>query len=389
MSVFVVDNEITNSVLELGEIIDTIQSNTEYSESLSPLISVENDEIKDKSSLIQKVYQASSPDYLKKLNDKEFEPTFNLIVYILSQLEGGITKVFEPSNSDTLLSNLINSSPSQQLSLRDRKSIKATSILSELTLIFNLLPNTSSARVKIIDQILQFVEKLKIDFNILQQSFGENLVLWLQEANTSDEKTRQVFWKFVELDEKHTLTTLNIIKKFTTQHELNKDELHKLINFSFNSEIIDVSFLINNNVNKALQNYKDDKVVSVFIKYLRGEIIEESEFTQVPFKSQMLSLCKYFEKSEKSKFQFNEIPVSNERDLEILLINCIKNGLIEGKLDQTSSTFYLTRVNKFILPGDDELVQNSLEKVKYNLQAWKKSLVSVGDVVNTFRVNAK
>lgn len=389
MSVFVVDNEITNSVLELGEIIDTIQSNTEYSESLSPLISVENDEIKDKSSLIQKVYQASSPDYLKKLNDKEFEPTFNLIVYILSQLEGGITKVFESSNSDTLLSNLINSSPSQQLSLRDRKSIKATSILSELTLIFNLLPNTSSARVKIIDQILQFVEKLKIDFNILQQSFGENLVLWLQEAKTSDEKTRQVFWKFVELDEKHTLTTLNIIKKFTTQYELNKDELHKLIDFSFNSEIIDVSFLINNNVNKALQNYKDDKVVSVFIKYLRGEIIEESEFTQVPFKSQMLSLCKYFEKSEKSKFQFNEIPVSNERDLEILLINCIKNGLIEGKLDQTSSTFYLTRVNKFILPGDDELVQNSLEKVKYNLQAWKKSLVSVGDVVNTFRVNAK
>ncbi|EGV65268.1 hypothetical protein PSN45_002586 [Yamadazyma tenuis] len=390
MSVFVVDNEITSSVRELGEIIDTIKGSSDFSQSLDSHIPSSPADFTDKSALIQKVYDASSPEYLKTLSDKEFEPTFNLIIYILSALQGGVEAVFAKDTEDKLLNNLINSSPVQQLSLRDRKSIKATSILSELTLVFNLLPSTSSIRVKVVTLILSFVKKLELDFSILQQSFGENLVSWLQEAQASEKDIKQVFWSFIELDSSRSSKSLELINKFTKQYQLDQQELQSLIKFALNGSTIDLSFMVNNNVNKAIQAHQSDALVALFSRYLQGELLEDSpDFTNLKSKSQILALCKFFETSSKFEFNLAEIPVASSTDLEVLLINSIKAGLVEGKLDQTNSTFYLTRINKFILPSDQQAVARNLEGVKSHLAAWRASLVSVGDVVNTFRENIK
>lgn len=399
MSVFIVDNEVATSVNELGEVIDGVQGNNEVSSALKSCLSEEvayqKTEIKNKDELIVQVIAASSPEYLKKLTDKEFESTFNLIIYLLIQLLGDIESVL--NYGDQLLTNLIETSPKQQLSLRDRKSIKATSILSELNLMFNLLPKESSSRIKIITVLLQFCQDLKFDFKLIDHSIGDNLVNWLIGAKASDEVIRQLFWQFIQLDDNYSKTSLEFIHGFTQQFPINLPELHKLIHFALSSEIIDLSFLINSNISSCLIENQNDNLCNFFLKYLSGELIIDvpTEFqssgstlsSSIKFKSEILSLCKLFEKSEnKHVFKFSEIPFDNDK-LEILIINAIKNGLIEGKLNQLDEVFILTRNDKFLLPYDNSSIERNLNNVKTNLTEWKNSLVNINDIVNNFREN--
>lgn len=394
MSVFIVDNDLISSIKELSSIIDAAEGNQAFTQSISEFVGTEGTEsIKDKQGLINKIYDASKPEYMKKLNDKEFESSFNLIIYILHSLYGGDTAQMVTAQQNILINNLVKTSPPEQLSLRDRKSIKATSILSELTLIFNLLPPNSPVRVLIIQTIVNFFKELQLDFKLLQGSFSNQLIGWLIKTdNITVEQIKQVFWDFISLDNKFTSTSLTLINDFTKQYEISSvEELHKFIKFALTSDVVDLSFMINNNVAKALITYQSDELVEVFNQYLSGQLITNNKF-QIPnleFKSKMLSLCKFFDESNKYEFKFTEIPVNNQPELETLLINCIKFKLIEGKLDQLNEQFNLTRVNKFILPNDSETINKNLNNVKQNLESWKQSLFDVNQVVQTFRENIK
>lgn len=379
MSVFVIDNDLASSVSELASIVDQIQESTDYSQSVLPLIDASSQEITDKSTLIDRIYYASSPEIMTKLNDKEFEPAFNLVVYILSELHGGLHQVFSASN-DKLLQNLLDSSPAQQLSLRDRKSIKATSILSELSLLFNLLPATSSFRTVVVQKIIDFVRTMKLDYSYLQ-SFQTNLVPWLVQTGAEAATIRAIFYDFIELDSKSSLGSLKAIYNFTKQYEVSTKELERIIAFSLNSAIVDLSFMINTNLSSAITANSSAPTVQLFADYLAGKSLKSDQFPSLEFKSSMLSLCKFFETAGKYDFSLQELPAGTD---EVLLINCIKYGLLEGKVDQVNDKFYLTRLNKFIL-GDN--VEKDVADVKQSLEAWKKSLIEVGSVVENFREN--
>lgn len=392
MSVFVIDNELGSSIRELAQIIDGLNENDEFSQAITKHIA-DNGQVKDKKALIPPVYEASKPELMKKLNDKEFESTFNLIIYVLNSLWEGNTSAMVTESNQVLIKNLVKTSPPEQLSLRDRKSIKATSILSELTLIFNLLPSTSPVRVIIIQTIVDFFKDLQLDFKLLQGSFSSQLIGWLVQAeNITSENVKKVFWEFIFLDKSYNENSLKLINTFTKQFEITSvDELHNLIKFTLNSDVVDLSFLINNHVSKALITYENDDLVKLFNQYLAGDAITSNpyNFPNLEFKSKLLSLCKFFENSNKYEFKFNEIPVNDQLELEVLLINCIKFKLIEGKLDQLNGQFNLTRVNKFILPNDAENISKNLESIKQNLNNWKQSLINVNDVVQNFRENIK
>lgn len=396
MSVFIIDNELGSSVKELGSIIDGVQGNDEFSSSLAPSLQEQADgtiTIANKAQVIDKVYEVSSPQYMKKLSDKEFESTFNLIIYVLHSLFDKDISQAVTKDNNVLIKNLVETSPPEQLSLRDRKSIKATSILSELTLIFNLLPGNSPTRVIIIQTIIDFFNHLQLDFKLLQGSFSGQLVDWLVQTNgITIDQVKHVFWQFVGLDKKSTKSSLVLINNFTKQYEiLSLEELHQFIKFALSSDVVDLSFMINNNVSKALISHANDDLVQTFNKYLAGDLITSNPY-QLPnleFKSKMLSLCKFFENANKYEFNFSEIPAEYQPELEILLINCVKFKLIEGKVDQLNQKFNLTRVNKFILPQNSESINKNLSNIKTNLENWKQSLIDVNEVVQTFRENIK
>ena len=403
-SVIEVDTELEDSIREYSQIIDSINKTTDFStaiKSLLPEASWNQQELSTqiKQDLNKEILKVSTSENLKKLTDKEFEPTFYLLIHILSKL----------SSQDEVLNNvdspvysiLFETNPQQPPSLRDRRSIKSTSILSILSTIFNLLPNESKTRVYVLKNVLKVIKTSGIDFSLIQDNIGSNLINWLKESKSNEDEIKSLFWDFIELDGEYSQKSLNYIKSFTQSNNLSKEELIKLIKCALSSKVVDVSYLVNNNVAKSLSTNQSEPLVVIFKKYVHGEIISidqipsdlSSQGKFINSKSKILALAKYFADSTTTGsdhdavvFKYNEIPnVESSLEFEEILIEAIKSGVIEGKLNQLEETFYLTRVNRFIIAGEDN--SKNWAQVKLALEQWQNSLANINDIVKAAREN--
>lgn len=385
-SVIVIDTDLKDSVKEYSQIIDTTQQSSVFSQSISGYFTdaLTNQEV------IAKIYEVSRPENLSKLTEKEFEPAFNLLIHLSIEILG--VQVLENPKSE-IFSILIASNPKTQPTLRDRKSIKSTTIVSIFNTIFNLISEGSSNRVYIILQILNIIRNSTLEFALVEDNIGNNLIQWLVKAGSDESEIRNVFWEFIQLDSKFTIKSLQFIKRFTETYELNLKELTNLIIFALNSEVVDVSFLVTNNVSKALTAHADDKLVATFKKYVSGDLVKiTSEFNLpvelVNSKSRILSLANFFGQSTKITFNYSEIPnVESAEDFETLLVTAIKAGIIEGKLNQIDQTFTLTSVRRFILAGNTGSNDQNWGNVKKALIDWKNSLHNIGQIVESSREN--
>lgn len=390
-SVFVIENDVKDSVKEYGQIVDAAHQNTSFSDSLKPYFA--DDEITNKGELASTLFQASTKDVLGALSDKEFEPAFYLLVYLLSELEG--TPIEQLVQKDSKVISLLKAcTPAQQPSLRDRRSLKPATILSILNTFFNYVSVSSPVRISLVQLILNIVADTQINFALIQSSVGDNLIHWLQAAGASEEETKAIFWSFISLDSAYTMKSLELIKAFTAQFTLSKTELHQLIKFALSSSVVDVSFLVNNNVAAALQQNAGDELAQTFVDYTRGNFIASVPSLlpqETVAKSKILALTRFFVENDnqsKTSFKYSDIPselVSSISEFEKLLIDSIKAGVIEGKLNQVDETFYLVRVNRFVLAGDNQKLAQDWETVKKALLSWKHSLDNINEIV----LNAK
>lgn len=390
-SVIVVDNELKDSILEYGHILDGVNGNTDFSGELKLHIDQDSSDIKDKTQLITKIFKHTTTESLKKLSDKEFEATYNLLIHILTNISDS-KSIFDDLDSE-LYKTLIEINPKEQPSLKDRRSLKSTTVLSVFNTIFNLLPETSSTRVFILSQILNIIEVSNFDFKLIEQNLGNDLIQWLVKAKATREQIKTIFWKFISLNKKIDSVSLNYIRQYTFEFELDTEELHHLIKFALISEVVDVSFLVNNNVAKAIKQNENDKLASLFNKYVHGELITLSnelgndiDVEFVESKSKILNLAKFFNDNlDTLVFNFKDIPTynANPKEFELLVVEAIKAGVIEGKVNQLEQKFYLIRVNRFVLAGEDN--SKNWNDVKEVLLSWKNSLSDIEDIVNTAR----
>lgn len=388
-SVIVVDNDLPGCLKEYGQIIDSINESVEFSEALQQFIKPETNEVINTAELKTKIVESSNPKNFSQLSDKEFEPAFNLVIYILLQIEGSIEQVV--GEGSPVVQNLLDCNPKQAPSLRDRKSIKSTSILSVLNTIFNFIPETSRTRIYILEQILFIFENSTLDFQLMEVSIGSNLVSWLVKTGASTEEIKALFWKFINFDKKARVGSLHLIKQFTSQYPLNLAELQNLIKFSLKSEVVDISFLVNNNVAQAIQANSTDGLVQTFIDYTTGKLV-----TSVPAdlpselivqKSKILVLAKFLiDNDNKQVFSYNEFPAElseSPEQFEMLVVNSLKAGVVDGRLSQSDQKFYLTRVNRLILAGNDNT--KNWDAVKKVLGEWKDALENIDEIVNASR----
>ena len=400
-SVIVVDNDLKDSIKEYAQVVDGLNGSTELATKVNSLLPSQQDQaITNKKELYTTLQQASTVETLSKLTDKEFEPTIYLLIHILSELDS-IDAVL--NNESSPIYNLVLSlNPQQALSLRDRKSIRSTSVLSILSTIFNLIPKTSKTRIYVIKQILKVIKTSEIEFNAIEDNISANLVNWLQESNALEDEIKGIFWDFIALDKLHTLKSLNFIKTFTHDFSVSESELAKLIKFALVSKVVDVSFLVNNNVASALKN-SNDKLTQLFTNYVKGEILSIEDVSSadsslpadfIHQKSRILNLARFFARKSLSSdhddivFKYSEIEnVSSSIELEELLVEAIKAGVLEGKINQIDETFFLTRVNRFILAGEEEANVENWNLVKNSLQQWLDSITNIDDIVRTTREN--
>lgn len=391
-AVVVVENDLKDSVREFGLIVDASRQNTEFSDSLKPYI---GDDVTNKKELATLIQNVSTKEFLSSLSNRDFEPTFYLLVHLISELESVSleTLLLKDSNIVSLLQAC---TPAEQPSVRDRKSLRTTTILSTFNTFFNLLPTSSKTRVHLIKTMLDIVSESQLNFALIQTSIGDHLVDWLRAANASEAEIRQLFWSFISLDKDYSLHSLQLIKKFSAEFALPLNELQQLITFALSSAIVDVSFLVNNNVASALSQFSSDDLVKTFVQYTQGSIISSVSAPlpqEVLYKSKILAMAKFFTENRNeraSAFHYKDIPselVSSSTEFEQLLIDAIKAGVVEGKLNQVDETFFLVRVNAFILAGDNQKLAQDWEAVKSTLLNWKQSLDNINEIVMNAKEN--
>lgn len=401
-SVIVVNNDLKDSIQEYAQIIDGATGNTDLSKAVDAHLpkTLDQAEITNKEELVQKIKAASSKETLAKLTDKEFEPTIYLLIHILALLSS--MEAVLDDESSPIYKLILDINPTQPLSIRDRKSIKSSSILSILSTIFNLLPSASKVRVSVLKTILNVLKTSGVDFQSVEDNLGANIVNWLKSSQAQDSEIETIFWEFINLDTFFSQKSLQLIKEFTHVYPVSANELNQLIEFALRSKVVDVSFLVNNNVAEALKkalSSSSDALPQLFSKYVKGELIAVDDIPSnlpkefIYQKSKILSLAKFFaENSTQSSehnqiiFTYKEIPlVSNHLEFEELLIEAIKAGVIEGKLNQIDETFNLSRVNRFIIAGDDTAIAQGWESIRQALQQWSLSLNNVDEIVRQTR----
>lgn len=398
-TVFIVDEDLNECLKSFSDIVDRINQNNDFTQYLN------NNELdlKDKNvckEVITKVYSFLNSTLLKNLLDKEVESFFYQLIHILISLYDS-TKVLEDINLKLYLT-LMDLTLKEQPLLKDKKSIKITTIISIYNTIFNLMDETSRSRIFVIKQILNIVHSSNIGYILTKNKFGESLVSWLKTANATDEEIGEIFWFYINIDSKFNKKSLDLIKDFSLIFEINKKQLKNLIIFALKSDIIDVSFLITINIMKAINSNSDDHLVSIFLQYINGELLNltDSELKEynlkadfINSKSKILSLMVFFNKNvtdERNKeniFSHKSIPlVQSFEEFEFLIIGAIKAGVIEGRLNQVNQTFQLFKVNKFIFPNSIEN-QNIWVNVKNILQDWKSALSNNEELVDLTKKN--
>lgn len=392
-SVIVVENDLKDSVKEYGQVIDGVNQNTEFSGSLAQYVPEGAEAISKGPELAALLLSASTKEILSSLSDKEFEPAFYLLVYILTKLENQTIEQLTAEDSQ-VISLLKSCTPTEQPSLRDRRSLKPTTIISIFNTLFNLLPASSPHRLQLINNILTVVSETDTSFALIQSSIGNNLVAWLKDAGASEAEIKKTFWFFISLDSAFSYESLQLIKTFTDQFKLSLEELRSLITFSLSSSVVDVSFLVNNNVAQAMKENSTDELVQAFTQYTHSELITSVPSTlpeAIKHKSKILSLARFFVENGSTNgntFKYSEISkelAATPAEFEKLLVDAIKAGVIEGKLNQVDETFYSIRTNRFILAGDEEKLSKDWDSVKAAILEWKDALENINEVV----LNAK
>lgn len=388
-SIIVNDNDLKENVSEYGSFIDTVLEK-KYCEPFLTCFEADSNEIANMPELIKLIYESSGAQNMTKLSEREFEPTFYLLINILEQLEGSVEKVLHPDS--VVLKCLIECVPvEERLQFRDRKSIRTASIVSILSSSFNLLPSSSANRIHLIGVILDIISKSNLGYGLIQHSIGDHIVQWMRDAKASDEEIRKTFWSFVGLDNERTFDTLQLMKHFTTTFRPSLNELRFLIEFALISDVVDVSFIVNNSISLSLKEHANDDLVDVFSKYVKGELISEvPEILQsfkesIVYKSKILCLARFFvEHNDKKVFKYDEVPsylVSDHDELELLLIDAVKAHVIEAKLSQVDQTFYLSRVNRFITADDEKGISDNWNEIRQVLQNWQFSLDNIDQIV--------
>lgn len=132
-------------------------------------------------------------------------------------------------------------------------------------------------------------------------------------------------------------------------------------------------------------------MVQIFVDYTSGKLL-----TTVPSglplepivqKSKILVLAKFLiDNDDKLVFNYSDFPSTlseSPEQFEMLVVNSLKAGVVDGRLSQSDQKFYLTRVNRLILAGHDN--SKNWDAVRRILNEWKNALENIDEIVNASR----
>lgn len=383
----VVDGELADSVLEFSTYVDTLngvdsESADSFEKYTSSLIEKEDDS--ESANKLFKAIAEKSVD-LKKSQEKDFEPAYNLALHILT-LAPNFDEVF-----GVFLDNLISNPP--------EVTHGSWLVLSILTNSFNILSKKSTWKFKIFNYIIEFAEKTG-NSHLLASQISQ-VSTWAEEWEglTLDQKKQLFLTAAKILESTDKKASSEFILKAVALSDKPDENTNTLVRNALESELVyDFDPILALSAVQALG--KNSPLLILLKTVYEGDLAglkannganlaSEAgvDFESIEQKTRVAALAAVASKASSRTLGYNEIASAidvEEDEVETWVINAIRAGLVEGRLSQLDQKFDIHRASPIGSFGIEEWKQ-----IQNKLDVWKSSLRDILQVVQGARDNIK
>ncbi|KAG0044602.1 hypothetical protein BGZ83_010176 [Gryganskiella cystojenkinii] len=373
-STLFIDAPVQNQVAELATYISTLRGDEELAlvKEVTPLAEANN--ITEAAKVLVRESKA-----LLEAPEKEFEGAHNLLVAI-------VLVESDKANVDQILKSLI-SEPAQKTNIKFK-------VLSN---IFNTLPANSPLRLDVFSAIVDLaVAGDDMDLVLPQLQYVPN---WISEWGVSTEAERALLLTLSDRlkESGNEYQSLEFLLKALTIYNGSSDLSSQKANAT---RAIVESIALPNVLNfenllkiEAIQNLKSEKVYELLSVFMSGNVqdyrgliakngglakelgLEEEETLR---KIRLLSLASLGSENLSRELSYQEIAKAlevEESEVELWVIDVIRAGLVEAKLNQVSKVVVINR-SIYRTFGSAQWQQLS-----QRLNGWKQSLADILQVI--------
>lgn len=405
----VIDNDLHFSLLELAAILDLELKSQEhhYRPLFQKLLDEGNtDEIIHQLGDVQKYF-------IRNFSKKSFEPSINLYIHIVNLVAGEGSKI-GVSRVDLLSSLLANIDPNSPANadIVSSMDVPADVILVAITNVFNSLPISSNTRFDALSAIVNIIVNKNIAGTI--ENIAKHTVDWLSAIEGADagkisQLITAIFNQYASEDEQ------NAIKFFQSVIASKKISLDSAALINFFAKLLSSSDIYDISAFEYTFKSTNDSAFSKLLElYVRGDnkgyTQSKSDFQSASFASQInfanldsnfqsLAILNYLASSSSNSNTFPYKAISQElnipiEEVELKLITLLSQGLIIGKLSQSTGSVVLNSINYSApsLSSKADLVDwNEIDTL---LGSWNQNIANLQSIVQTLivkrgkRVNA-
>ena len=405
----VVDGVFSDYIQEIASYIDRIEGHvpdeegsigqfeTETAEVLA-MFEEEGDNSQLQDEIINLIMGKNSAILSNYKAEKELEPIFNLIMHVVMNYSSAPTSADERLKTlVSMLLQFIQSSSSTSIAL-------PLIILSIMTNLFNILPTSSPIRFLLFMSLLTIAKSTK-NIHLLAKEFN-NLPAWLEQWKVSDEDKSKIYSDISEIFLSPSLDDYEKSYKYlydaVSCMPVANDLTVKLVKSAFVSDYVydfeDILSL------PAVTGLKTDAKWSSLYTLLQlvssGNFQEYKKFSSSTVASLELDASAVERKvkvialtgvvssrlSERS-IKYSEISDTMEvpiDEVESWVIDAIRAGLIEGRLNQMEQQFDIHRASPVGTFGVEQWQQ-----LGQTLTKWRSTLRDVLEVVKNARESAQ
>ncbi|KAF9430182.1 hypothetical protein BGZ76_000940 [Entomortierella beljakovae] len=371
-----IDAPIQDQAIELATYISTLRSDESetYAKEITAL--VESNKV---SEAIKSLVKESNT--LLESSEKDFESAYNLLVAIvLSE---------DKSTLETVIKSLI-TEPTQKTALKFK-------VLSN---VFNILPANSPLRLSVFSAIVDLaVASDDMDLVLPQLQY---VPAWISEWNVEINAERTLLLTLADRlkETGYTSQSLEFLLKYLTSFNGNASELDSQKSHAKRAiaESIALPDVLNfENLLKvdAIQHLKSESIYGLFSVFLSGNVqdyrafISKSENSglvkehglneeEALRKIRLLSLASLGSENLTRELSYKDIASAlevNEDEVELWVIDIIRAGLVEAKLNQVSR---VVTINRSIYRT---FGKQQWEHLSERLSGWKQSLAEILQVL--------
>ncbi|ORY82499.1 hypothetical protein BCR37DRAFT_398481, partial [Protomyces lactucae-debilis] len=367
----VVDGSFEEQIDELAQYIDSIaEGESKLQEQIEACLQKD-----DKEAAIKAAVDAGSA--INNAAEKDFEPSYNLLLYILLQAD-------EPQ---TLLPTLLSS-------LTQARSHSVVQVYKILWTVFNVVPQP--AKLDAFKALLQFSQAQGLQDTLLPK-VAKQVGGWLSEWSASPQQAKEIYQLLGALASKQQPeATPNkadfLVKACEQQAEADEALATETVVACLNEP----SRLMLNDVLvlPPVRQLKGEPLYALLSLLTTGNCAEYKQFLQenksllsqyelnaevLESKFKLLTLASLAAAQNNRKLRYADIASAldiAESEVEVWVIDAIRAGVVEGKLSQTSETFLVHRATMRVFEHEQ------WEEVSAKLASWRESLQGIMELVD-------